>query len=54
MTKIPLNDKGKLSIVIDWNIMADKTIRNKFESLLMSIGVDWDKVVNGQSSLFDF
>ena len=54
MTEIPLNDKGKLSIVIDWNIMADKTIRNKFESLLMSIGVDWDKVVNGQSSLFDF
>lgn len=36
---------------IDWDKMAEVTIRKKMESYLWSVGMDWEAVVNGQQDL---
>jgi len=42
------------NIQIDYKVMQQKVIEGKLRSFVESIGRDWDKVVNGQTSLFDF
>lgn len=38
-------------IVVNWELMAEKIVKKKFESLLMSIGITWDTAINGQKTL---
>ena len=45
---------NKAFIFIDHKTMQKKVIEGKLRSFIESIGEDWDKVVNGQTSLFDF
>ena len=42
------------NIQIDYKVMQQKVIEGKLRSFVESIGRDWDKTVNGQTSLFDF
>lgn len=39
---------------IDWDKMADKTIKSKLESYFWAIGEDWNSAVNGQQKLTGF
>lgn len=36
---------------VDWETMKEKVIRQKFEAILESIGLSWDQVVEGQTTL---
>lgn len=36
---------------VDWEMMKEKVIRQKFEAILESIGLSWDQVVEGQTTL---
>jgi DNA polymerase I len=36
---------------IDWNKMANTIIRKKLESLIESIGLDWDQMINNQQTI---
>ena len=42
------------NIWIDYKVMQQKVVEGKLRSFVESIGRDWDKTVNGQTSLFDF
>jgi DNA polymerase elongation subunit (family B) len=42
------------TLKIDYTEHAEKTVRRKMESYMLSIGYTWDQVVNGQKSLFEF
>lgn len=42
------------NVQIDYKTMQKKVIEGKLRSFVESIGRDWDKTVNGQTSLFDF
>ena len=42
------------NIQIDYKVMQQKVVEGKLRSFVESIGRDWDKTVNGQTSLFDF
>ena len=44
-------DVSKIIHDIDWEKMANVTIRKKLESYLWSLGFDWNTVVDGQLSL---
>lgn len=44
-------DVSLIKDLIDYNVMAEKVIKNKMESYMWSIGYDWDTVVHGQCSL---
>ena len=43
-------------IVVDWEKMREKTIRNKMESILDAIGISWDEAMSGKrlTKLEDF
>jgi len=46
------NDVDLLSrVTVDWSKMAMKTVQMKMESLLESIGLNWDAEINGQTNL---
>lgn len=42
------------NVRIDYKTMQQKVVEGKLRSFVESIGRDWDKTVNGQTSLFDF
>ncbi len=42
------------NVRIDYKTMQKKVVEGKLRSFVESIGRDWDKTVNGQTSLFDF
>lgn len=42
------------NVRIDYKTMQQKVVEGKLRSFIESIGRDWDKIVNGQTSLFDF
>lgn len=42
------------NVRIDYKVMQQKVVEGKLRSFVESIGRDWDKTVNGQTSLFDF
>lgn len=42
------------NVQIDYKTMQKKVVEGKLRSFVESIGRDWDKTVNGQTSLFDF
>lgn len=39
---------------IDWDLMADKTIKKKMESFILSVGLTWEQMAGGQRSLADY
>ena len=39
---------------IDWEKMCDRVVVKKTKSLLESLGFNWDQVVNGQRSIFEW
>ena len=39
---------------IDWEKMCDRVVVKKTKSLLESLGFNWDQVVNGQKSIFEW
>lgn len=39
---------------IDWDAMAQKTITQKMQSLVESIGISWGVTIEGQTTLFSF
>ncbi len=52
--EISIDEDFDVSLIkskIDFTMMADKTIRQKMESYIWSIGYDWNVVVNGQQNL---
>ena len=44
-------DVNLIKDIIDYNVMAEKTIKKKMESYIWSIGHDWNSLVLGQKSL---
>lgn len=44
-------DVSHIQHLIDWDKMADVTIKKKMESYMWSVGASWDDVVNGQKDL---
>jgi len=47
-------DISQIVHLIDYQKQAEKTIRAKLESYMISLGYTWNEVVNGQKSIFDF
>lgn len=47
-------DDKQIIDLVDWEKMAEKTIKNKLESYFQSINIYWDFVVKGQKSLNDW
>ncbi len=39
---------------IDWEKMCDRVVVKKTKALLESLGFNWDAVVHGQKSIFDY
>ncbi len=44
-------DISLIKDLIDYNVMAEKVIKNKMESYMWSIGYDWNTIIHGQCSL---
>ncbi len=40
--------------VVDWEKMCDRVVVKKTKSLLESLGFNWDQVIHGQRSIFDY
>lgn len=47
-------DTSLIKDLINYNVMAEKTIKKKMESYIWSIGYNWDNLVHGQKSLDDW
>jgi len=44
-------DTSKIIHDVDWKLMADKCIKDKMESYMWSIGLNWESAINGQNTL---
>lgn len=55
-----VDSEGNIVIVdvpefeVDWKLMAEKNIEQKFKPLLIGIGADWNNVIKGQKTLGDW
>lgn len=48
------DDRILEAVEVDWEKMCDRVVVKKTKSLLESLGFDWNEVVNGQKSIFDY
>lgn len=45
-------DISQIANLIDWNMHAEKSVKNKLESYMEALGYSWSYVVDGQQRLF--